>query len=322
MKTKQIGTTDLRMPPIAFGCNVLGWTMDEQQSFKVLDALYEMEFNYFDTADVYSRWAEGNEGGESEKVLGKWIKSRGLRDKVIIATKVGMDVGQGHIDLSESHIKKQIDVSLKNLQTDYVDFYFSHKHDDQTPLEETLETYADLVKEGKVRHIAASNFPLDHLKKSVEYSRANGLPVYQIYQPEYSLVNRASFENGYQEYVMKNDISVTNYWALANGFLTGKYESKDDIQRDSRAENLKKYFTEEGKQVLKALEIVSEQASISQAAVAISWTMAQPGITAPIVSVTKTEQLKAFEEAVRTTLTEDQITVLNNASRYKREEKI
>ncbi|WP_194851983.1 aldo/keto reductase [Nonlabens antarcticus] len=314
MKTRQIGTTDLRMPPIAFGCNVLGWTMDEKESFEVLDKLFEMGFNYMDTADVYSRWIDDHEGGESERVLGKWMKSRGLRDKIIVATKVGMDVGQGSIDLSKSHIKKQIDASLKNLQTDYVDFYFSHKYDESTPVAETLETYAQLQKEGKLRHIAASNFPMEKFKESVEYSKEHSLPSYQIYQPEYSLLNRIDFEKEYQEYVMKNDISITNYWALANGFLTGKYESKEDIKGTSRANNLEQYFTERGERILHSLKIISEQTGISQAGVTIAWTMAQPGITAPIVSATKKSQLKAFEEAVQTELSEDQITVLNNAS--------
>jgi len=322
MKTQQIGTTSLRMPPIAFGCNVLGWTLDERESFKMLDKLYELEFNYFDTADVYSRWVDGHEGGESERILGKWMKSRGLRDRVMVATKVGMDVGQGGIDLSAAHIKKQIDASLKNLQTDYVDFYFSHQHDDRTPFAETLETYADLVKEGKIRHIAASNFPLEHLKKSVAYSKKHDLPSYQIYQPEYSLIHRIPFEDGFQEYVMKNDISVTNYWALANGFLTGKYKNEEDIKGSSRERNLKKYFTDRGRHILQSLEVISQQAGISQAGVAIAWTMAQPGITAPIVSATKESQLEAFKEAVRTKLTEDQITVLNNASRYNKEEQL
>ncbi len=315
MKTKQIGTTDLRMPPIAFGCNVLGWSMNEKESFEVLDRLYDMEFNYFDTADVYSRWVEGHEGGESEKVLGKWFKSRGLRDRVIVATKVGMDVGQGHVDLSAGHIRKQIDASLQRLQTDYVDFYFSHQHDDKTPIEETLETFADLIKEGKVRHIAASNFPLDHLKKSIAYSKKHEIPSYQIYQPEYSLIHRTPYEDGFQDYVMKYDMAVTNYWALANGFLTGKYTSEDDIEGVTREGNLKKYFTERGHRILNALETVSHTAGISQAGVSIAWTMAQPGITAPIVSATKLSQLQAFEEAASTQLTLDQIALLNQASK-------
>lgn len=314
MKTKQIGSTDLRMPPIAFGCNVLGWTMNEKESFKLLDAVYDMGFNYMDTADVYSRWVDGHEGGESERILGKWIKERGLRDRLIVATKVGMDVGQGHIDLSRDHINKQIDKSLKNLQTDYVDVYFSHRHDNNTPIDEVLHTYADLIKAGKVRHVGASSFPLDVFKQAIQSAQDNGLPKYQIYQPEYSLVRREDFENGYQQYVQEHNISVTNYWALANGFLTGKYESVEDVKGSSREDNLKKYFDDNGQQVLDALKKVSDESGISQAGVTIAWTMAQDGITAPIVSATKIEQLKAFKEASSTTLDKEHLELLTKVS--------
>ena len=314
METKQIGTTDLRIPPIAFGCNVLGWTMDKKQSFRVLDELYEMGFNYMDTADVYSRWVDGHEGGESERILGAWMKERGLRDRIIVATKVGMDVGQGHIDLSREHINKQIDKSLKNLQTDYVDIYFSHRHDENTAVENVLETYADLIKQGKIRHVGASSFPLDALKEAIQLNKEKGLPKYQVYQPEYSLLKRTDFENGYQEFVMKNDIAVTNYWALANGFLTGKYETIEDIKGSSREKNLKKYFEDKGKRILKALKQVSDESGISQAGVTIAWTMAQPGITAPIVSATKISQLEAFKEAASHELSQELLDLLNEAS--------
>ncbi|SCY17846.1 Predicted oxidoreductase [Nonlabens sp. Hel1_33_55] len=314
MKTKQIGTTDLRIPPIAFGCNVLGWTMDKKQSFRVLDELYEMGFNYMDTADVYSRWVDGHEGGESERILGAWMKERGLRDRIIVATKVGMDVGQGHIDLSRQHINKQIDKSLENLQTDYVDIYFSHRHDENTAVENVLETYADLIKQGKIRHIGASSFPLDTFKEAIQLSKEKSLPKYQVYQPEYSLLKRTDFENGYQEFVMKNNVAITNYWALANGFLTGKYESVEDIKGSSREKNLKKYFDDRGKRVLKALKKVSDESGISQAGVTIAWTMAQPGITAPIVSATKISQLEAFKEAASHELSQELLDLLNEAS--------
>ncbi|KQC33061.1 hypothetical protein AAU57_06830 [Nonlabens sp. YIK11] len=314
METKQIGTTDLRMPPVAFGCNVLGWTMDRKQSFKVLDELYEMGFNYMDTADVYSRWVDGHEGGESERILGSWMKERGLRDRIIVATKVGMDVGQGHIDLSRSHITQQIGKSLHNLQTDYVDIYFSHRHDPNVEIADVLETYAGLIKEGKVRHIGASSFPLDVFKTAIALHEQHNLPKYQIYQPEYSLLHRTDFENGYQDFVLQNDIAVTNYWALANGFLTGKYESIDDIKGTSRESNLKKYFDDKGMRVLKALQQVSQDTGISQAGVTIAWTIAQPGITAPIVSATKTGQLQAFREAATNSLSKDHLAILNKAS--------
>jgi len=270
-----------------------------------------MGFNYMDTADVYSRWVDGHEGGESERTLGAWMKDRGLRDLIIVATKVGMDVGQGKIDLSPAHINKQIQESLKNLQTDYVDIYFSHRHDPQTDVTTALETYAALIDQDKIRHVGASSFPLDVFKKAISIAADQDLPKYQVYQPEYSLLNRTDFESGYQEFVMKNNISVTNYWALANGFLTGKYQSVEDIKGTSRENNLKKYFDEKGMRVLSALKTVAQDLGISQAVVTIAWTMAQPGITAPIVSATKISQLEAFREAVTTQLTKEHLELLN-----------
>ncbi|AZQ44810.1 aldo/keto reductase [Nonlabens ponticola] len=314
MTTKPIGKTDLRIPPIAFGGNVFGWTIDKKQSFKMLDELYELGFNYIDTADVYSRWVDGNSGGESERIIGAWMKDRGLRDRMIIATKVGMDVGQGGISLASDHVHKQIDQSLKNLQTDYVDFYYSHRDDPDLTVATIMDTHADLISQGKVRHLGASSFPLDRFKESQDYAAKHDQPRYEIYQPEYSLINRNDFENGYQEYVQQEQIAVTNYWALANGFLTGKYDSIEQIEKSERSGNLKKYWNDRGRAILKALKTVSQDLAISQAGVTIAWTMVQPGITAPIVSATKSSQLKAFKEAISSNLTGEHIKLLNEVS--------
>ncbi|MGB3776594.1 MAG: aldo/keto reductase, partial [Leeuwenhoekiella sp.] len=215
MELKKLGRTQLEIPPIAFGGNVFGWTADEKMSFRLLDQLFEKGFNYIDTANVYSRWAEGHTGGESETVIGKWMKERGNRDKMIIATKVGMDVGQGHVELSADHILEQIELSLKRLQTDYVDVYFSHKHDDNTPIAKTLATYNQLVNEGKVRFIGASNFPLAELMESIALSDEKNLPRYEVYQPEYNLMRRDAFEGDVRKFCMEQDISVTSYFTLA-----------------------------------------------------------------------------------------------------------
>ena len=307
MKTHAIGKTDLRIPPIAFGGNVFGWTVNEKQSFKILDEIYEMGFNYIDTADVYSRWVDGNRGGESERIIGKWLKETGLRDRVIIATKVGMDVGQGHISLDPEHVNRQVEQSLKNLQTDYIDIYFSHRHDKNTPIEVVMSNYEKLIKEGKVRHLGASSFPFEAFKRSQEFASENALHRYEIYQPEYSLINRNAFESEYQAHVQENNIAVTNYWALANGFLTGKYQSIEDIEKSARSSNLKKYWNDKGRAILEALQQISDDVNISQAGVTLAWTMAQPGITAPIVSATKKLQLQAFKEAINTELSDDQL---------------
>ena len=314
MTLQNLGKTSLQIPSIAFGGNVLGWTADKKTSFKLLDALFEKGYNYIDTADVYSRWAEGHQGGESESVLGEWMKERGNRDKMIVATKVGMDVGQGHIDLSPDHIHKQIDASLKRLQTDYVDVYFSHKDDEDTPIEETLGAYKDLIENGKVKYIGASNFSLSRLMESMEISEKNDLPRYEVYQPEYNLMRRDNFEGAVRGFCMGKTISVTSYFTLAAGFLTGKYDAVEDTEGADREKHVKDFFTERGKRVLKSLKEVAESQNVSQAAVAIAWTMAQPGITAPIASASKVSQLDSFFQAAELRLSEEEIKKLNDAS--------
>lgn len=313
MEKRQLGKTDLQIPPITFGGNVFGWTADKKTSFKLLDALLERGLNFIDTANVYSRWAEGNSGGESETIIGEWIKERGNRDKMIIATKVGMDVGQGSIDLSPEHILDQADKSLKRLNTDYIDIYFSHKDDDGS-IPKTLATYNQLINEGKVRYIGASNFPLARLQESIEYSEKHDLPRYEVYQPEYNLMSREGFEHGYKNFCIEKNISVTNYFTLASGFLTGKYSEKDDAEGSARQGFVSKFFNERGKKVLKTLEKVAKEHQISQAGVAIAWAMQQPGITSPIASASKIDQLKSFDEALKVELSSAEISELNKAS--------
>ncbi|MEH6408645.1 MAG: aldo/keto reductase [Leeuwenhoekiella sp.] len=314
MKNRQLGKTNLSIPVITFGGNVFGWTVNKKESFKLLDALFERGFNFIDTANVYSRWVDGNSGGESEAIIGEWMKKRGNRDKMIIATKVGMDVGQGSIDLSPEHILDQIDISLKRLQTDYVDIYFSHKDDDSTPVAKTLATYNQLINQGKVRYIGASNFPLARLQESIEYSDQHKLPRYEVYQPEYNLMNRDAFENGFQKFCQKQNISVTSYFTLASGFLTGKYNDKSDTDGKARAGFVSKFFNTRGTKVLDALEQVANEQEVTQAAVAIAWAIEQPGITSPIASASSIDQLKSFDQAVELNLSEDQLELLNNAS--------
>lgn len=314
MELKKLGKTKLKIPPIVFGGNVFGWTADQKMSFKLLDELLEKGFNYIDTANVYSRWLEGHSGGESETTIGKWMKDRGNRDKMIIATKVGMDMGQGHVDLSADHILEQIDLSLKRLQTDYVDIYFSHKFDDSTRIEETLATYDQLVNKGKVRFIGASNFPLAELMESIEISKNKGLPRYEVYQPEYNLMRRDGFEGAVRDFCMENHISVTSYFTLASGFLTGKYDVKEDVEGHAREGQVKKFFNDKGEKVLNALKEIANEHNTSPAAVTLAWTMAQPGITAPIASATKPTHLQAFYQAVQIDLNDEQLERLDEAS--------
>ena len=314
MNLVNLGKTQLEIPPIAFGGNVLGWTADKEESFKLLDALLEKGFNYIDTANVYSRWADGHEGGESETVLGEWMKARGNRDKIIIATKVGMDMGQGHIDLSPNHIQKQIDDSLKRLQTDYVDVYFSHKDDEETPVEKTIDTYKKLIDAGKIKYIGASNFSLPRLMESLDYSEKNDLPRYEVYQPEYNLMRRDKFEGAVRGFCMEKNISVTSYFTLAAGFLTGKYEDREDAKGADREKHVNDFFDAKGKRVIEALKEIAKAQNSSPAAVAIAWTMAQPGITAPIASASKMSQLDSFFQAAELRLSDEQIQHLSEAS--------
>lgn len=314
MDKRKLGNTDLLVSPIAFGGNVFGWTLNEEKSFEILDGFVAADFNFIDTADVYSRWAEGNEGGESEKIIGKWMKARNNRNKVIIATKVGGDMGDGKKGLSKKYILEAVDASLQRLQTDYLDLYQSHFDDLETPVEETLEAYDQLIRAGKVRWIGASNFSPERLKESLEASQRLSLPKYQSFQPEYNLYKREGFEKNFEQLCLDNHIGVINYYALASGFLTGKYRSDDDLAKSKRGGGVKDFMNERGFRILKALDEVSEQYNSTPASVALAWLIARPAVTAPIASVTSLSQLEDLTKGATLKLDVEVISILDEAS--------
>jgi len=316
MEKRKLGNTDLHVAPIAFGGNVFGWTIDEQTSFGILDRFVDAGFNLIDTANVYSRWKQGNQGGESETIIGNWLKSRQNRDQVIIATKVGADMGNGK-DISKANILKEVDNSLRRLQTDYIDLYFSHYDDEQTLVTETLEAYDELIKAGKVRWIGASIFSAARLKESLEVSKSAGLPKYEVFQPEYNLYNREQYETAYEPIIKEYQLGVTNYYALASGFLSGKYRSEADLNKSQRGGGIKSFLNERGFKILDALDQVAERQGSQPASVAIAWLIARPSVTAPIASVTSTDQLKDLEHAANIQLSADDIQLLDTASNWK-----
>jgi len=314
---KKLGNTNLQTAPIVFGGNVFGWTLDEKESFRILDEFVDAGFNTIDTANVYSRWVPGNEGGESEAIIGKWMKGKGNRDKVTVITKVGSDMGQGHRDLSEKHILAAVDDSLRRLQTDAIDLYLSHWDDENTPVEETLGAYEKLIKAGKVRYIGASNLSPERLKESLIVSTQNGLPRYEVFQPEYNLYDRQGFEEGVAPVCRKEELGVITYFSLAKGFLSGKYRSKDDLGKSVRGGGVEGYLNERGFRILEALDKLAAKHEISQAAVALAWLIHQPDVTAPIASATKSSHMKAFVEAVQMKPEPEDLQLLEKASAYK-----
>jgi len=316
MEKRQLGTTDLHVYPITFGGNVFGWTIDEKKSFEILDAFTGAGFNFIDTADVYSRWKPGNEGGESETIIGNWLKKNKNRNEVVIATKVGSDMGNGKKGLSKKYILQAAEDSLKRLQTDHIDLYQTHFDDENTPIEETLDAYAQLIKEGKVRHIGASNLSADRLKQSLEIAAANGLPLYQTFQPEYNLYEREKFENGLEPICLGNNLGVLNYYSLASGFLTGKYRSKDDLGQSARGGGVEKYLDDRGFKILAALDEVSKTLNTTPATAALAWLIHRPSVTAPIVSATSIEQLDAIIKAPDLDMTAHEIELLTQESAW------
>lgn len=316
MEKRQLGNTELYVYPITFGGNVFGWTIDEKKSFEILDAFTGAGFNFIDTADVYSRWAAGNEGGESETIIGNWMKKQGNREKLIIATKVGADMGSGKRDLSKKYILKAVEDSLKRLQTDYIDLYQTHWDDETTPIEETLEAYAQLMKEGKVRHIGASNLTPERLKESLDIAVANNLPAYEAFQPHYNLYEREVFENGLEPLCLGNSLGVLNYYSLASGFLTGKYRSEADLNKSQRGGGVAKYLDERGFKILAALDVVAAELNSTPATVALAWLINRPSVTAPIVSATSTTQLDSIIKAPDLEITADQLHFLTSESAW------
>jgi aryl-alcohol dehydrogenase-like predicted oxidoreductase len=314
MELRELGRSGLKVSPVCLGGNVFGWTADEKASFAVLDDFIGSGGNFIDTANVYSSWVPGHQGGESETVLGKWLKSRGNRDKIIVATKVGAEMGDGRKGLKAGYIAQAVEESLKRLQTDTIDLYQSHRDDADTPQEETLEAYGKLVKAGKVRAIGASNFTADRLAAALAISAKHGLPRYESLQPEYNLYERASYEKELEPLCRKEQIGVIGYFGLASGFLTGKYRSEADLKKSQRGEDIGQYLNERGFRILKALDQVAAEAKATPAQVAVAWLIARPSVTAPIVSATKVEQSHDLIKAMRLKLSAAQIEALNQAS--------
>ncbi len=315
MEKRKLGSTDMMVSPLCFGGNVFGWTIDEQQSHKLLDAVTDAGINFIDTADVYSTWAHGGEGGQSETIIGNWFKKSGKRDSVIVATKVGKEMGPAKKGLSKAYITKAVEDSLKRLQTDYIDLYQSHDDDRDTPFEETLSIFGDLIKQGKVRAIGASNYNAQRLQESLEVSRANNLPAYQTLQPLYNLYDREAYEKELEAVCVENGLGVINFYALASGFLTGKYRTQEDLATTRRQSN-KKYFNERGFKILKGLDDAAAQYNANPAQVAIAWLIARPSITAPIASATSIEQLQDLIKATELKLDNNAIGIISKASAW------
>ena len=316
MEMRKLGNSDLRVAPWALGGNVFGWTCDEATSFKLLDAFVDNGFNLIDTADTYSRWVPGHQGGESETVIGKWLKQGGRRDQVVLATKVGMDMGGEKKGLSKAYILQEAEDSLKRLQTDHIDLYQSHKDDPDTPLEETLSAYDQLVKKGKVRVIGASNYDSNRLGEALKASAAKGYPAYQCLQPNYNLYDRSGYEKDLEPLVLGKNLGVIPYFSLAAGFLTVKYRSEADFAKSPRGGGMKKYLNERGFKILGALDEVSKDLGSTPARVALAWVMARPGVTAPIASATSLEQFKDLLEGTKLRLGKAEMDKLNLASAY------
>jgi len=314
MEKRKLGNSDLKVSPLAFGGNVFGWTVDERTSFQLLDAFVDAGFNFIDTADVYSSWHPGNRGGESETILGKWLKQRGKRDGVVIATKVGMEMAPDKKGLAKSYILRAAEDSLKRLQTDYIDLYQSHKDDPDTPIEETLEAYSQLIKQGKVRTIGASNYTADRLSKALQVSRENGLPGYVCLQPLYNLYARAEFETELAPLCQKEGVGVITYSSLASGFLTGKYRSEADLSKSPRGGRVEKYLNDRGFRILAALDEVAGEYRSTPSAVALAWLLTRPAVTAPIASATSLAQLNEIVQSTTLKLDESSLELLNQAS--------
>ena len=314
MQRIKLCKSDLEVPVICLGGNVFGWTMTEADSFRQLDAALEAGLNFIDTADVYSRWAPGHQGGESETILGKWLAKGNKRSNVTLATKVGMEMGEGKKGLAPAYIEQAVEDSLRRLQTDYIDLYQAHKDDEHTPLEETLGAFDKLVRQGKVRHIGASNYSGARLAQSLQASKDNGLVSYISLQPQYNLVARENFETDLLPVVQKHTLGVIPYYSLAAGFLTGKYRSKEDANGKARGGTVAKYLNDWGWSVLQALDGVAREHQSTPARVALAWLMVQPGVTAPIASATSDKHLTDLIEATKLKLDHASIEKLNTVS--------
>jgi len=314
MEKRKLGNSGLEVAPLAFGGNVFGWTADESTSFELLDAFVDAGFDLIDTADVYSYWVQGHSGGESETIIGKWLKRSGKRSKVVIATKVGKEMGPDSKGLSKAYILQAVEASLRRLQTDYIDLYQSHADDPQTPLEETAEAFDQLIKQGKVRAIGASNFSAQRLAESLEVSEQTGYPRYESLQPLFNLYDRVDYEKELRPLCREKGLGVISYFSLASGFLTGKYGSKADLAKSARGKFVEKYLNERGFRIVEALKRVAQENNLTAAQVSLAWLIAQPTVTAPIASATNLEQLNELIEAATIELNPSVIDQLNKAS--------
>jgi aryl-alcohol dehydrogenase-like predicted oxidoreductase len=311
---RELGSSGLQVSPICLGGNVFGWTVDEAMSFRLLDAWVDAGLNFVDTADVYSRWVPGHAGGESETIIGKWLRRSGKRSRIVLATKVGKPMGEAMSGLSKHYIRSAVEASLRRLQTDFIDLYQSHDDDRATPLEESLGAFAELMKEGKVRAIGASNYGADRLSEALSVSTAHGLPRYESLQPLYNLLERPAFEGALEKVCVEHGLGVINFYALASGFLTGKYRSSADLGKSARGGGAKKYLNEHGLAVLGALDAVGDALHATPGQVALAWQMARPSITAPIASATSIAQLDELVAAARLVLDAASLALIDRVS--------
>jgi len=317
MTRRKLGGSGLDVGPLALGGNVFGWTADERTSFAILDAFVAAGFNLIDTADVYSRWAPSNRGGESETVIGKWLRRTGNRDRVVLATKVGMEMGPGEKGLAPAYILKAVERSLQRLQTDHIDLYQAHAADEATPLDETLGAFAELIQKRKVRSIGASNYSADRLAQALQISRANGLPAYTCLQPPYNLYDRAPFEADLEAFCQQEGLGVIPYYSLGAGFLTGKYRSEADLGQSPRGAKVKNYLNDRGFRILRALDDVAARHHTTQGQVALAWLLTRPTVTAPIASATSLLQLNDLIASTRLELDAAAIEQLDQASAWQ-----
>jgi aryl-alcohol dehydrogenase-like predicted oxidoreductase len=315
MQKRTLGRTGLPIAPLVFGGNVFGWTADEKTSFQLLDTFFEAGFNAIDTADVYSSWVPGNTGGESEVIIGKWLKQSGrARDEAVIITKVGSELGPGKKGLSATWITQAVEDSLRRLQTNHIDVYLSHWPDDETPYEETLGAYDKLLQQGKIRHAGASNLNAGQLRAALDVSASQNLPRYDVLQPEYNLYDRASFDGPLRNLCIAEEIGVISYFGLARGFLSGKYRSHKDLEGSERGSGVGKYLDGRGMRILGALDEVAADTGNTQAEIALAWIMTRKGVTAPIASATSLKQLESLVKSASITLSDEATRLLNEAS--------
>jgi len=313
MDMRRLGKTGLSIAPIVFGGNVFGWTADEKTSFDILDAFFDAGFNTIDTADVYSAWVPGNKGGDSEEIIGKWLKrGKASRDNAVIITKVGSDMGQGKT-LKETYILKAVEDSLRRLQTDYIDLYLSHWPDENTPYEETLGAFAKLKQQGKIRAIGCSNLDATQLQASFDAAEKAGVPRYDVIQPEYNLYERASFEGPLADLCVRQDIGVITYFSLAAGFLSGKYRTKADTEGRAREGRVAQYLDDKGLRILAGLDKVAAETGAKPAEIALAWLLRKKGVTAPIASATTLSQLESLTRSSTLSLSDDAMALLDKA---------